>query len=126
MTDVRARARHPESNGLDERVHRTMRQEMPIDHDTTFYQAQQVIVAYRTEYNEHRPHSALRYLCPREFYRGDPQAALAARADACRAAVSLTSGWAKHLFAFPKQTDGSSPTVTANRHSIPWNCWIDL
>lgn len=96
-TDVRARAHHPQSNGLDERVHRTFREEMPIDPDTTFYQAQQVIVAYRTEYNEHRPHSALHYPCPRDFYRGDPQAALAARADAYRAAAAARQAyWEAH------------------------------
>ncbi len=96
-TDVRARAHHPQSNGLDERVHRTFREEMPIDHDTPFYQAQQVLVTYRTEYNEHRPHSALHYLCPRDFYRGDPSAALAARADACRAAAAARQAyWEAH------------------------------
>jgi transposase InsO family protein len=90
MTDVRARTHHPQSNGRDERVHRTFREEMPLDHAETFYHAQEVIRHYRTRfaYNERRPHSALRYLPPREFYRGDPAAALAARADACRAAAA--------------------------------------
>jgi transposase InsO family protein len=72
LTDVRARAHHPQSNGRDERLHRTFREEMPLDAAETFYHAQEVIRHYRTYYNEHRPHSALHYLCPREYYRGDP------------------------------------------------------
>jgi hypothetical protein len=43
------------------------------------------------------PHSALRYLCPRKFYRGDPAAALAARANACRAAAAARQAyWEAH------------------------------
>ena len=93
MTDVRARAHHPQSNGRDERVHRTFREEMPLDDAETFYQAQEVIRHYRTYYNERRPHSALRYLCPLDFYRGDPPAALAARAAACRAAAAARQAY---------------------------------
>ncbi len=97
MTDVRARAHHPQSNGLDERIHRTFREEMPLDEAETFYQAQAMISHYRTYYNERRPHSALHYLRPLDFYRGDPQAALAARADACRAAAAARQAyWEAH------------------------------
>ena len=97
MTDIRARAHHPQSNGRDERVHRTLREEMPLDDVATFYQAQEVIANYRTYYNEHRPHSALHYLCPHEFYHGDPATALAARADACRAAAAARQAyWETH------------------------------
>ena len=95
MTDVRARAYHPQSNGRDERVHRTFREELPLDDAAGFYQAQEVIDHYRTYYNQRRPHSALRYLCPHEFYRGDPFAALAARADACRAAAAARQAYWK-------------------------------
>jgi transposase InsO family protein len=93
MTNVRARAHHPQSNGRDERVHRTFREEMPLAEAETFYQAQEVIAHYRTYYNLRRPHSALRYLCPRDFYRGDPAAALAARAAACRAAAAARQAY---------------------------------
>src|SRR5690606_31448215 len=79
VTDLRARAHHPQSNGRDERVHRTFREEMPLADSDSFYQAQEVMADYRTYYSERRPHSALRYLPPREFYCGDPAAALAAR-----------------------------------------------
>ncbi len=59
----------------------------------SFYQAQEVIDHYRTYYNQRRPHSALRYLCPHDYYRGDPVAALAARADACRAAAAARQAY---------------------------------
>ncbi len=78
-------------------MHRTFREEMPLDDAQTFYHAQEVITHYRSYYNERRPHSALRYLPPREFYRGEPAATLAARADACRAAAAARQAyWQAH------------------------------
>jgi transposase InsO family protein len=97
VTDVRARAHHPQSNGRDERVHRTFREEMPLEDADSFHQGQEVIRHYRCYYNERRPHSALRYLPPLVYYRGDPATALAARADACRAAAAARQAyWETH------------------------------
>lgn len=93
VTDVRARAHHPQSNGPDERVHRTFREEMPLDGSPNFYQAQTVIADYYSYHNERRTDSALRYLRPRAFYRGDPGAALAAHADACRTASAVRQAY---------------------------------
>lgn len=39
VTDVRARPHHPQSNGRDERVHRTFREEMPLGDSDSFYHA---------------------------------------------------------------------------------------
>jgi len=82
MTDVRAH--YPQSNGLDERAQLTFREDMPLEASDSYY-------------HERRPHSALLYLCPREFYRGDPAATLAAHAYACRAAAAARQAyWETH------------------------------
>ena len=59
LTDVRTHPCHPQSNGRDERLHRTRRDEWLLDDDATLYPAQEVIEHYRFYYNYHRPHSAL-------------------------------------------------------------------
>ena len=38
-------------------------------------------------YNHERPHSALKYLCPIDYYRGDPEARLAERQRKLKDAV---------------------------------------
>jgi transposase InsO family protein len=86
MTDVRTHPYHPQSNGKDERMHRTLREEVPLDEGANLYEARRVIETYRMFYNERRPHSALHYLCPRDYYRGDPTACLAERQRKLRAA----------------------------------------
>jgi hypothetical protein len=48
MTEVHARAHHPQSSGSDDRVHRTIREEMPFDNSDSLYQAREVIARYRT------------------------------------------------------------------------------
>jgi len=79
MTDVRTRFYHPQSNGRDERVHRTIREEVPVEPEDTLYPVQQLIEDFRVYYNECRPHSALHYLRPIDYYRGDPAARLVKR-----------------------------------------------
>lgn len=87
MTDVRTMPYHPQSNGRDERVHRTIREEVPVEADDTLYEVQQRIEDFRVYYNERRPHSALRYLRPVDYYRGDPEARLAERPAKLRQAA---------------------------------------
>jgi len=88
LTDVRTHPYHPQSNGRDERLHRTFREELPLDDTAVLYQARTVIADYRTYYNERRPHSALHYLCPADYYRGDPVARLAEREAKLQAAAA--------------------------------------
>ncbi len=97
MTDVRTHPYHPQSNGRDERVHRTMREEVPLDENANLYQARPVIAEYRTYYNDYRPHSALHYLCPRDYYRGDPAKLVAEREAKLRAAAERRRQyWEEH------------------------------
>ncbi len=97
MTNVRTHPYHPQSNGRDERVHRTLREEMPLDETANLYQARTVLADYRAYYNERRPHSALHYLCPRDYYRGDPVQLLAEREAKLRAAAERRRQyWEEH------------------------------
>lgn len=60
---------HPEQNGRHERMHRTLKQETTIpplfDHENQ----QQCFDAFRLEYNNERPHQALRGLRPVDVYQ---------------------------------------------------------
>ena len=87
MTDVRTLPYHPQSNGRDERFHRTLREEVCLAEDDTLYEVQRLIAEYRVYYNERRAHSALHYLRPIDYYRGDPAARLAEREAKLRAAA---------------------------------------
>lgn len=88
MTDVRTMPHHPQSNGLDEKVHRTIREEVHFDVDTALYQVERLVEEYRLYYNERRPHSSLRFLRPVDFYRGNPEARLAEREAKLRKAAA--------------------------------------
>lgn len=80
VTDIKTRVAHPQSNGLVERVHRTHREE-GLDEEvlSEYYRAIEGMTSWSRYYNHERPHSALKYLCPIDYYRGDPEARLAER-----------------------------------------------
>jgi putative transposase len=80
VTDVKTRVAHPQSNGVVERVHRTHREE-GLDEETLsdYYRAVEGMTGWVCYYNYDRPHTALKYLCPNDYYRGDPEARLAER-----------------------------------------------
>jgi putative transposase len=62
----------PEENGLMERANRTLRESLEGEDLTDLLTAERVIARLVRRYNEERLHSALGYLPPWEFYRGEP------------------------------------------------------
>jgi transposase InsO family protein len=64
----------PEENGVIERSNRTLREALDGAELTDLLQARDVIAGIVKWYNEDRLHSALGYLRPIDYYRGDPAA----------------------------------------------------
>jgi putative transposase len=69
----------PEENGLIERLHRTLREELEGQELDNLLQAQRVLQRLVDWYNRERLHSALGYLRPVDYYRGHPEEIQAAR-----------------------------------------------
>ncbi len=98
VTDIFTRAAHPQSNGLVERLHRTHREE-GLDGEalTDYYRALGTMAGWGDYYNHRRPHSALHYLRPVDYYRGDPEARLAGRQRKLVQAVEARKAyWQEH------------------------------
>jgi transposase InsO family protein len=73
ITDIKTRVAHPESNGKLERLHRTHREEGLTEEALTgYYAALDAMECWDDYYNNKRPHSAIRYLVPADYYRGNP------------------------------------------------------
>jgi len=62
----------PEENGLMERAYRTFREALEGEELTNLLQAQDVLARLVRWYNEERLHSALGFLRPVDYYRGEP------------------------------------------------------
>jgi len=69
----------PEENGVIERSMRTLREALEGEELPNFVEAQRKLARVVRWYNEERLHSALGYLPPATFYRGDPAARYAER-----------------------------------------------
>jgi transposase InsO family protein len=106
VTDIPTRVAHPESNGRLERLHRTHREEGLSEEDLSAYdQALATMAGWSHYYNHERPHSALHYLCPIDYYRGDPEARLAEREEKLARAVAVrTAYWQAYADVKEQQT----------------------
>lgn len=81
-TGIVTRVAHPQSNGRLERLHRTHREEGAVgEGGGTYHEMIEAFGRWADYYNWRRPHSALQYLPPGTYYRGDPEAALARRVE---------------------------------------------
>ena len=69
----------PEENGLMERANRTLGEALEEEELTDYLQAVKVIGRLIRWYNEERLHSALGFLRPVDYYRGDPDELYAER-----------------------------------------------
>ena len=73
LTHHRIRPHCPEENGTMERLYRTVREQLEEVELTSLPQARAVLSQMVAWYNDERLHSALGYLPPCEFYRGNPE-----------------------------------------------------
>jgi putative transposase len=72
LTHRRIQPHCPEENGLMERANRTLREGLEGEELSNHLELERVLARLRRRYNEERLHSALGYLPPWDFYRGDP------------------------------------------------------
>ena len=90
ITDIKTRIAHPESNGKLERLHRTHREEGLTEESLKgYYTALDAMKRWDDYYNYKRPHSAIRYLVPADYYRGDPDDRIAERKEKLVQAVEM-------------------------------------
>lgn len=76
----------PEENGVMERANRTFREALEGEELENYLQAQAVLKRIIRWYNEERLHSALDYLRPVDYYRGNPKQFAEARRQKLREA----------------------------------------
>jgi hypothetical protein len=72
LSHHRIQPRCPEANGWIERANRTLREGLDGEELTDLLSAERAIARLVRRYNEERLHSALGYLPPWEYYRGEP------------------------------------------------------
>ena len=69
----RIRPGHPEENGQHERMHRTLKAETTRPARTNMLQQQECFDSFQEEFNEDRPHEALRMKRPAQVYKPSPR-----------------------------------------------------
>jgi len=94
ITDIKTRVAHPESNGKLERLHRTHREEGLTEEALTgYYAALDAMERWDEYYNYRRPHSAIKYLVPADYYRGNPDDRIAERREKLVQAVEMRQAY---------------------------------
>ncbi len=94
ITDIKTRIAHPESNGRLERLHRTHREEgLTEEALTSYYAALDAMERWDEYYNYRRPHSAIKYLAPADYYRGNPDDRIAERKEKLVQAVEMRQAY---------------------------------
>ena len=74
IRQIRIRRNHPQSNGKVERFNGLVRQECLRPHSpVTVTEVERVVGQYIDEYNNHRLHSAIDYMRPVDYYKGNPE-----------------------------------------------------
>lgn len=79
LTQQRIKPHCPEENGLQERSNRTIREALEGEELTDPLEGERILARIVRYYNETRLHSALGFLRPVDYYRGDPKAMHEAR-----------------------------------------------
>ena len=72
LIDIKARPRHPESNGIVERFNGTVRQDSDDEYGKNYLQAEAIIAQLIQHYNDERLHATLGYMAPTVWHRGQP------------------------------------------------------
>jgi len=72
LTHQRIKPHCPEENGLVERSNRTLREALEETEFTDRQEAEQTLERIIRRYNDERLHSALGFLRPKDYYRGQP------------------------------------------------------
>lgn len=73
LSQHRIKPHCPEENGTMERANRTLRERLEEEELTDLLQAKDVLAKVVKWYNDERLHSALGYLPPLVYYRGNPK-----------------------------------------------------
>jgi transposase InsO family protein len=73
LKHILCRVRHPQSNGIIERYHRTTREALEEKDMQSLGHAREVIACWVKNYNNSRLHAGLGYLRPVDYFSGNPK-----------------------------------------------------